>query len=91
MRIVSLSLLAGTAVAVLAGCGDDGRVSQVAREAANRQAEQNRIIAAQNERLTEAHKAIVEADAKARREALAMQREVQSQRSVPNQGIESGA
>ena len=49
-------------ICLLAGCPEDERVVEVAREAANRQAEQNRQIALQNQQIAQTAKHLVEAD-----------------------------
>jgi len=49
-------------IALLAGCQEDERVVQVAREAADRQAEQNRQIARQNQEIAQTTNRLVEAD-----------------------------
>lgn len=66
---------------MLSGCTDDSRVTQVAREAADRQAEQNRQIAHQNQEIAETTKRLVEADATARKEIIASQHDLQGQQA----------
>jgi hypothetical protein len=77
-----LILLLASAI-VLSGGGDggDGRVVTIAREAADRQAEQNRVIAKQNQETAATAKHLVEADGQARRELAAMQRDLQNQQA----------
>ena len=77
----SLIPILATVIALAAGCDEDREVAQVAREAANRQAEQNRQIAKQNQEISGTTKALVEADAQARKEVLAAQKQLQSQQA----------
>ena len=78
-KIVSC-LLAITA----AGC--DERVAEVAREAADRQAEQNRTMAELHEEGAAGTRSLVEADGQARRELLAAGRELHVERSRLDEG-----
>jgi hypothetical protein len=50
----------------LSSCYDDKRLTEMAQEAANRQTEQNKEMAQQNQRIAEATKELVQADAQAR-------------------------
>ena len=69
-----------------AGCSRDERVVQVAREAADRQAEQNLQMADLQKQVAEGSRRLVEAEAKTRGEMTAMQRELQqSQAEVGRQ------
>ena len=54
---------------------------QVAREAADRQAEQNRQIAHQNREIAQTTKQLVEADGQSRTELVALQRDLQVQQA----------
>lgn len=74
---VLLPLLLGGVV----GCDEDARVVQVAREAADRQAEQNRQIAYQNQRLAGATQSLIEADGQARKELASLQQGLQAQQA----------
>ena len=72
--------LAAVILAILflvTGCDENRRVAEVAREAADRQAEQNRQIAHQNHEIAEATKTLVEADAGSRKELVGLQRDLQ--------------
>jgi hypothetical protein len=86
-RTISHPRLAASGLLILAtgvflpGCGDDGRVVQVAREAADRQAEQNRQIAHQNHQIAETTHELVAADADSRRELVALQQDLQTQQA----------
>ena len=66
------------AVACLVGCSSsDQRLIELSERSAARQAEQNQQIARQSREVTETTRALVEADAKARREMIAAQRALQ--------------
>jgi hypothetical protein len=80
-RLAVCGLLVLATGVFLAGCGDDGRVVQVAREAADRQAEQNRQIAHQNHQIAETTHELVAADADSRRELVALQQGLQTQQA----------
>jgi hypothetical protein len=77
--IVSCSL-----TLIVAGC--DERVAQVAREAADRQADQNRTMAELHEEVAAGTRSLVEADSQARRELLAAERELHVERSRLDEG-----
>ena len=74
-RLITVFVLAGL---FLSGCDDDKRLTEMAREAANRQAEQNKEMAQQNQRIAEATKELVQADAQARKEQSAMHKDLQA-------------
>ncbi len=74
-HLIMLVALAGL---FLSGCEDDQRLAQMAREAANRQAEQNREMAQQNQRIAEATKELVTADAQARKELTTIQKDLRA-------------
>jgi hypothetical protein len=72
-----------TITAIVLGCEtNDERLVEVAREASQRQADQNREIARQNRELAEASKELIKADAESRRELVALERDLQAERSV---------
>jgi hypothetical protein len=77
-RFVALILL----LALIAGCNEDQRLVEQAREADERQAEQNRQIAHQNHELAEATNKLIEADAKSREELVALERDLQAERAA---------
>ena len=70
------------ALALIAGCDEDKRLIDQAREADERQAEQNRQIAHQNHELAEATNRLIEADARSREELVALERDLQVERAV---------
>lgn len=65
-------------VIVTIGCDD--QVATVSREAANRQAEQNRVMARLQQEVAHGSRSLVEADASARREIIRVHRDLQSER-----------
>lgn len=69
-------------VVLAVGCDEDKRLVEQAREADERQAEQNRQIAHQNHELAEATNRLVEADANSREELVALERDLQAERSA---------
>lgn len=71
-------------VFLMAGC--DERVAQVAREAADRQAQQNTDITELNRRIAGGSQALVTADAKSREELLALLRDLQLERARLDDG-----
>ena len=65
-------------IILVAGCDNDKRLVQLAQDADERQAAQNHEIARLNQRIADATKELVEADAKARQELVALQRAADS-------------
>ncbi|MBN2579390.1 MAG: hypothetical protein JXB10_10395 [Pirellulales bacterium] len=65
-------------IAFLGGCDEDEQALQLAREAAARQAEQNREMARQNRRIAEATKELVVADARARGDLIGVQKDLRA-------------
>lgn len=76
-KIVLLAL----ALVVLTGCDKDQRLVDLAREHADRQAAQNLQMAENTRQVASAAKAVVEADAQARKDFAAMQHDVQAQQA----------
>src|SRR3954447_21424667 len=72
--ILSITLLAATH-----GCDD--KATQIAREAADRQAQQNTEMAQLNKEVAAGSHQLVEADGKARQEIVAVHRDLQAERS----------
>jgi len=68
-------------IVLLTGCTDNEEVARVAMQAADRQAQQNSEMARLNREVAEGTRRLVEADAEARKEVLAMQRDLQGQAS----------
>jgi hypothetical protein len=81
--LFTLLALIGTVLAI--GCDEDKRLVEFAKEADQRQAEQNQEIAHQNHEIAAATKQLVEADAKARQELVAMERGLQAERATVGQ------
>jgi len=74
-------------VAVLVvGCSsEDQRLVDLSRQSVDRQAEQNRLVEANNRQVIDATQKLVEADAQARRETIQLQHVIQNERSGINQ------
>src|SRR5882757_4159100 len=71
-------------VILISGC-DDG-ATQIAREAANRQAQQNTAMADLNKEVAGGTHQLVEADAQARKEIVGVHHELQAERTRPDSG-----
>jgi hypothetical protein len=80
-------LTACTLLVSLVGCESEGeRVAEVAREAAQRQAEQSKLMAQLQGQVAEGSRQLVEAEARARADMTALQRDLQrSQAEVGRQ------
>src|SRR6266576_1601463 len=76
-RMISILLIVTTGH--VAGCDD--RVTQVAREADNRQARQNQSMAELNKEVAAGTHKLVEADAQARKEIVGVHHELQAERT----------
>jgi hypothetical protein len=78
-RLGGLTLLP---VLIVVGCSsDDERLVDLSRHSLDRQAEQNRLVATNNQQVIDATKKLVEADAQSRHENGQLQHELQSERS----------
>jgi hypothetical protein len=66
-------------VILISGCDD--RATQIAREAANRQAQQNTAMADLNKEVASGTHQLVEADAQARKEIVGVHHELQAERT----------
>ena len=66
-------------VSLIAGCDD--RATRIAREAADRQAQQNTSMADLNKEVASGTHQLVEADAKARQEIIGVHRDLQAERT----------
>src|SRR6185295_6133925 len=66
-------------IVLTSGCDD--RASQIAREAANRQVQQNTAMADLNKEVASGTHRLVEADAQARKEIVGVHRDLQAERS----------
>lgn len=76
-RKIAIALLSILPLTLATGCDD--RVVQVAREAANRQAEQNATMAELQQEVATGARRLVDADTQARTELLAAQRDLQAE------------
>lgn len=69
---------------LVSGCDD--RATEIAREAANRQAEQNQVMAELQEQVADGSRQLVEADARARHEMIGVHHDLQNERSRLDSG-----
>jgi hypothetical protein len=83
-NVLSKIVMILLATAVTNGCHDE--VAEVAREAADRQARQNQQMAQLQSEVARGSRQLVEEDGKARRQALAVHRDLQTERSQLSQG-----
>ncbi len=67
------------------GCGDE-RVTEIAREAADRQAQQNSAMAQLNQEVAGGTHQLVESDAQARKEIIGVHHELQAERKTLDTG-----
>jgi hypothetical protein len=67
-------------VALLTICGCDNREAEIAREAANRQAEQNQTMATLQQEVVIGTRRLAENDAQARKQALKVHQDLQIER-----------
>lgn len=65
-------LIVGLAVTMI-GCSEDQRLAEMAKDATERQAEQNREMARLNQEIAENNQRLIQADAESRREVLQLQ------------------
>src|SRR3954454_16001789 len=80
-RLPATSILLATLPLIATSSCTDDRVTQVAREAADRQAQQNTEMAQLNKEVASGSQQLVEADAKARQEIVGVHRDLQAERS----------
>ena len=67
---------------ITAGCSsNDERLVDLSRQSLDRQAEQNRLVEANNRQVIDASQKLVEAEAQARRDSSQLQQQMQSERS----------
>jgi hypothetical protein len=71
-------------VTLISGCDD--RATKIAREAADRQAQQNAAMAELNKEVASGTHRLVEADAQARKEVIGVHRDLQAERTKLNSG-----
>ena len=73
-------------VLIAIGCSSsDDRLVDLSQKSADRQADQNRLVEANNRQVLEATKRLVEADARGRTENLELHRQIEVERSGVNQ------
>jgi hypothetical protein len=85
----NVPILIGRIVLVILISGCDDRATQIAREAANRQAQQNTAMADLNKEVAGGTHQLVEADAQARKEILGVHHELQAERTRLDTGWNS--
>jgi hypothetical protein len=76
-------------VALLTTCGCDNREAEIAREAANRQAQQNQTMATLQQEVVIGTRRLAENDAQARKQALEVHQDLQAERAQMNVGWDS--
>ena len=72
-------------VVTMTGCSDDERLTRMAEEHARRQAAQSQQMAELQGQVAQGAKELVEADARARQETIALQRDIQTERAEVGQ------
>jgi hypothetical protein len=85
---IAISVLGTVSVLVLAGCDRDERLVQATREADQRQAQQNQLIAKQSQQVATATRQLIEADAKARHELIAAQAALETKLQDQRAGLD---
>ena len=83
-RLIATSLIAMLIVTVI-GCDEDERLVQMAERHWARQAEQNRQMVDLQKEVAEGTRQLVEADARAREEMVALQRDLQADQAAIGQ------
>jgi len=73
-----MALAIATAATLLAGCDDDEKFVELARQSAERRAEQNRLVAQQSQTVAETTRELVREDATARRELITAQKDLET-------------
>lgn len=88
-KVIPNALLPLLSLILVAGCTDGDRhkeVAEVAKQAADRQAEQNREMTRLNREVAEGTRRMVQADAEARREMIVVHQDIQAERTSLNDG-----
>lgn len=80
------TLILGIVLPLLATHGCDERATQIAREAADRQAQQNTAMAELNKEVASGTHQLVEADAQARKEIVGVHHDLQAERTRLDSG-----
>ncbi len=78
-------LIVTTLMLTMAGCEEEERLAEMAERHLERQAEQNRQIADLQKEVAEGTRQLVEADARAREEMVALQRDLQADQAAIGQ------
>ena len=90
-KVIPNSLLPLLSFILVAGCADRDRhkeVAEVAKQAAERQAQQNTELARLNREVAEGTRRLVQADAVARKEMIVVHQDIQAERTLLNDGFE---
>ncbi len=75
-----LTWLVLIAIPIIAGCSSDNeRLADLSRQSLDRQAEQNRLVEANNRQVIDASQKLVEAEAQARRDSSQLQQQIQAE------------
>jgi hypothetical protein len=88
-KLIPKTLMLGIVVPILATRSCDDPSAQIAREAADRQAQQNTTMAELNKEVASGSHKLVEADAQARKEIVGVHRDLQAERSRLDTGWSS--
>ena len=90
-KVIPNSLLSLLSLTLVVGCTDKDRhkeVAEVAKQAADRQAEQNSVMARLSREVAEGTRRLVQADADARKEMIVVHQDIQAERTLLNDGFE---
>jgi hypothetical protein len=90
-KVIRNALLPLLSLTLVAGCADKDRhkeVAEVAKQAAERQAQQNTEMARLNREVAEGTRRLVEADAATRKETTMVHRDIQAERTSLNDGFD---
>jgi hypothetical protein len=75
----TITLIVAMLTMIIVGCNSDKRLAEMAERNMERQAAQNRQVAEMQKEVAEGSRLLVEAEAEARKETLAIQRELQAE------------
>ena len=90
-KVIPNTLLSLLCLTLVAGCTDEDRhkeVAEVAKQAADRQAEQNSVMARLSREVAEGTRRLVQADADARKEMIVVHQDIQAERTSLNKSFE---
>jgi hypothetical protein len=75
-RLLRVVVMIAAPLVIASGCEEDERLARMAKDATERQAQQNQEVVRLNREVAEGYKRLVEADAQARQETIALQKEL---------------